>query len=752
VNLNRNDLVPTPHGLMPFVGDGAAVLEPDYMLGSNPDDAIDLRKLWSAAWRHRLLIVAVVGISLALGVLSLFLSHPVYEATASIEIENQPTKVLGTEDFQQVVSAQETDRLLQTQIDILHSKALAERVVADLNLAKNSEFAGAQSSGRVSESAETRAAGAVQKGLVVSLPHNTRVVPVSFESTDPALAARIANAYVDNLISGNLQRHFDTSAYAKEFLQNQLEITKARLEQSEQALLTYARSVGIVDPNAGAGDQGAGAPATGPRSLTTANLIDLNQSLAQAKANRIQAEGRWREAAGTPLMNLPDVLSNPAIQQMTQKRAELQSEYQEQLQHRKADYPAVQQAAAAIRELDSQIATLAGSIRNSIHNQYVTAQEQESQLSSTVGQLKGATLAEQQLGIRYNILKREVDTNRELYDGLLQRYKEVSAEAGVTSNNISVIDRAETPLLPVSPRPLVNLSIAALLGALIAFLVVAALEIFYDGIRTPEEVEARFGVPLLGHTPMLHSARDTVAELTDPESPVAEAYQTVRASLELSSEAGTPKTLLVTSSRAGEGKSTTALAMARDAALSGRSVLLIDADMRRPSLHKLLGTSKEPGLSNFLTQQLSAESIVQQTDIPGLSFVASGPKPPNPAELVSGGAIRTLLTYLGSKYDQIIIDSPPVLGLADAPRLASIVDATVLVIEANTAPRGTVQNALKRLAAAKADIVGAVLSKFDWRKADPGTAYGAEQYYSYGADEDVAPLIEPIRNVQIAPE
>ncbi|HEX5258798.1 MAG TPA: polysaccharide biosynthesis tyrosine autokinase [Sphingomicrobium sp.] len=750
MNLNRNDLVPAPHGLMQFVGDGAAVLEPEYALGPNPNDAIDLRKLWSAAWRHRLLILAVLGISLALGVLSLFLSHPIYQATASIEIENQPTKVLGTEDFQQIVSAQETDRLLQTQIDILHSRALAERVVADLNLARNSEFAGAQPSGRVSESAETRATGAVQKGLVVSLPHNTRVVPVSFESTDPALAARIANAYVDNLISGNLQRHFDTSAYAKEFLQNQLEITKARLEQSEQALLTYARSVGIVDPNAGAGEQGA--PATGPRSLTTANLIDLNQSLAQAQANRIQAEGRWHEAAGTPLMNLPDVLSNPAIQQMTQKRAELQADYQEQLQHRKADYPAVQQAAAAIKELDSQIAALASSIRNSIHNQYVTAQQQESQLSSTVGQLKGATLAEQQLGIRYNILKREVDTNRELYDGLLQRYKEVSAEAGVTSNNISIIDRAETPLLPVSPRPLVNLSIAALLGALIAFLVVAALEIFYDGIRTPEEVEARFGVPLLGHTPMLASARNAVAELTDPESPVAEAYQTVRASLELSSEAGTPKTLLVTSSRAGEGKSTTALAMARDAALSGRSVLLIDADMRRPSLHKLLGTSKEPGLSNFLTQQMAAESIVQQTDIPGLSFVASGPKPPSPAELVSGGAIRTLLTYLSSKYDQIIIDSPPVLGLADAPRLASIVDATVLVIEANTAPRGTVQNALKRLAAAKADIVGAVLSKFDWRKADPGTAYRAEQYYSYGADEDVAPLIEPIRNVQIAPE
>jgi polysaccharide biosynthesis transport protein len=747
VNLNRNNLVPATDRSVALVGDGA-VLEPEYLLGPNGDDAIDLRKIWSAAWRHRLLICAIVGISLALGVLSLFLSHPVYRATASIEIENQPTKVLGTEEYQQISSAQETDRLLQTQIDILHSRALAERVVSDLNLAKNSQFASARQPGHNSESAETRAAAAVQGGLIVSLPHNSRVVPVSFESTNPTLAATIANTYVDNLISGNLQRHFDTSAYAKEFLQNQLELTKGRLEQSEQALLSYARSVGIVDPNAGPGEQGASP--TGPRSLTSANLVDLNQSLAQAKANRIQAEGRWREAAATPVMNLPDVLSNPAIQQMTQKRAELQSEYQQELQHRKPDHPAVQQAAAAIKELDGQISALANSIRNSIHNQYVTAQQQESQLSSTVGQLKGATLAEQQLGIRYNILKREVDTNRELYDGLLQRYKEVSAQSGVTTNNISIIDRAETPLFPVSPRPLVNLTIAGLLGALISFLAVAAIEIFYDGIRTPDEVEARFGVPLLGHTPMLGSSSSAVDELTDPESAVAEAYQTVRASLELSSESGTPKTLLVTSSRAGEGKSTTALAMARDAALSGRSVLLIDADMRRPSLHKLLGKSKEPGLTNFLTQQLSAEGIIQKTDVPGLSFVAAGPKPPSPAELVSGGAIRTLLTYLSSKYDQIIIDSPPVLGLADAPRLASIVDATVLVIEANTAPRGTVQNAMKRLAAARADIVGAVLSKFDWRKADPGTAYSAQQYYYYREREDVTPLIEPVHDVQIA--
>lgn len=571
---------------------------------------------------------------------------------------------------------------------------------------------------------------ALRENLVVSLPRTTRVVPVSFDSSDPTLAAQIANRYVQNLIAGNLQRHFDTSKYSKEFLQNQLQVTKARLEQSERALLDYARSVGLVDPSAGGGDPNSMSN-NAPRSLTSANLIDLNQSLAQARAARIQAEGRWSAAQATPTMSLPEVLGNPAIQQMTQRRAELQSNYEQELQRRMPDHPSVKQAAAAIRELDRQINALASGIRSSIRNQYDITRRQEAQLSGTVGQLKGATLAEQQLGIRYNILKREVETNRELYNGLLQRFKEVSAELGVTSNNISIVDRAEAPLLPISPRPFVNLTLALLLGMVIAGAAVFVREMFQDGVRTPDEVEGRFGLPLLGHVPRIAGDAVTMSEMSDPGSLVSEAYQTIRTSLELSTEAGTPKTMLITSSRSGEGKSTSALVMARDAARAGRKVLLIDADMRRPSLHQALGVSKNPGLSSFLTQQLAAEAVILETDTPGLSFMPSGPRPPNPAELVSGMAIRTLLKYLSKRFDQIIIDGPPVLGLADAPRLASIVDATMLVIEANRSQRGAIEGAIRRLAAARAHLIGAVLVKFDISKADFGSSYLLD-YYGYG--------------------
>ena len=728
---NQFGLVPSRGGL-PMVPSDASLLRPEFLYEPERTNEIDLKKIWSVLWRNRLLILSIIAVSLVLGVLSLFLVSPTYRASASVEIEDQPTKVLGTEDFQQV-DDRDPDRLLQTQIDILKSRALAERVANGLNLASNDRFLVAQGISPKPATRQEQIIGTLQNHLLVSLPRNSRVVPISFDSHSPAVAAMVANAYAENLIAGNLQRHYDTSSYSKEFLQNQLTLTKARLEKSEEALLSYARSVGLVDPSAGGGDPGS-PNNNAPRSLTSANLIDLNQSLAQAQASRIQAEGRWREAQATPAMSLPDVLSNPAIQQMTQKRAELQSDYQEQLQHRKPDHPAVQQAAAALKELDGQIASLANSIRNSIHNQYVTAQQQESQLQATVGQLKGATLAEQSLGIRYNILKREVDTNRQLYDGLLQRYKEVSAEAGVTSNNISVIDRADPPLLPVSPNPFLNMSLALFGGLIIAFGAVAALEVFHDGVRGPDEVETRFGTPLLGVVPRLVGGGASDA-LDQPGSQISEAYQTVRASVELSTEGGAPRTMLITSCREGEGKTTTAIAMARDAAAAGAKVILIDADMRRPSVHTVLNIPKTPGLSNLLTQSLSADSVIRETDMPGLFVMPAGPKPPSPAELLSGAGFRALLTYLKEHYDQVIIDSPPVLGLADAPRLSAAVDGTMIVIEANRSQRGAIDAALRRLTAARARIIGAVLVKFDPKKADVGANYMLG-YYAYGEDED----------------
>lgn len=710
-------------------------LTPEFLYEPAAADTIDLRKIWSAVRRHKIMILCILAVSLALAVLSLFLMSPTFRATASLEIANQPIKVLGTEDFQPVNGAQEADRLLQTQIDILKSRQLAERVADGLNLAANDEFLKSEDIKPKAGIEREQVIKALRDNLQVSLPRNSRVVPVAFESSDSRLSAVIANSYAENLIAANLQRHFDASRYSKDFLQNQLTVTKARLEQSEQALLDYAKSVGIVDPSAGGGDPDS-ATNNAPRSLTSANLIDINQSLAQARANRIQAEGRWREAQSTPLMSLPDVLTNPAIQQMSQRRAELEANYQQELQRRQADHPAVKQAAAAIRELDRQITTLASGIRNSIRNQYETARSQESQMSGAVGQLKGATMAEQQLGIRYNILRREVQTNRELYNGLLQRYKEVSAESGVTSNNISIIDRAVPPLLPVSPVPLINIALALLIGLAVSAAAVAALEMFSDGVRSPEEVESRFGLALLGAVPRLPKNESVDLALEDGRSNVSEAYQSVRAAVELSKTGGMPRTIAVTSCREGEGKTTTALALAKDCAATGRKVLLIDADMRRPSLHKHLSLANNSGLSSVLTQdQLVLKTAIIDTPFANLKVMPSGPRPPRPAELLSGAAFRSLLAYLGDQYDQIIVDCPPVLGLADTPQIASVVEGTIMVIEANRSQRGAIAAATRRLLNANANLLGSVLTKFDPKRADVGAAYMLD-YYAYGDDKE----------------
>jgi polysaccharide biosynthesis transport protein len=722
---------PPPYGRQVALIPDEPALTREFTYPEEPEGLIDLRLIWSAAYRNRYLVLIVLAVALALGVLSLLIMDPTYRAAASVEIDQQPVKVLGTEDSEPFGSTQEADRMLQTQVDVLHSRALAERVSNSLNLAANDNFLRAMGVKPIPGARQNLVISALMANLGATLPRATRVVPITFDSKNPIVAADVANSYAENLISGNLQRRFDTSSYSKKFLEGQLALTKARLENSERALLTYARSVGLVDPSAGInpGNQADGAGDT--KSLTTANLVQLNNALAASRAARMEAQGRWDQARATPLMSLPDVLGNAAIQQLTQKRAEAQAEYQQELQHRKPDHPQVQQAAAQLKELDQQIATLAASIRESIHNQYEVASKQEAAISASVAQLKGATLAEQGLGIQYNILKREVDTNRQMYDGLLQRYKEVNAEAGVTSNNISLVDRAIPPPAPISPNPVVNMGLAAIAGLVVAFLLIALREMFYNGVRAPDEVEQRFGLALLGTIPRLASRGGAERALLDPRSQVSEAYQSVLASMQLSSESGTPKTLLVTSSREQEGKSTTALALARDLARSGKAVLLIDADLRRPSLHSTLGLPKEPGLTNLLTQESQTFSGIQESDTDGLHVMTAGPQPPNPAELLSGTRFANLVSSLAEHYDNVIIDGPPVLGLADAPHISAVVDGTLVVIEANRSHRGAVKAALQRLATARARIVGAVLAKFDPSKADFGSAYMLS-YYSYG--------------------
>ncbi|CAN5617339.1 N/A [soil metagenome] len=720
-----------------IMGAGAPGQDEPFLLENELTPAFDLRAIWSTIYRNRLVMLGIVIGAILLGIVSILVMPRVYQARASVQIDQQVAKVLGTEDADPVVSGVEADRFLQTQVDVLNSRAMAKRVSDSLGLAANDNFL-KQMSGTTGLLAVDPAAGTrlervldtLQKNLTVDLPRNSRVVGIVFRSRDPALAAQIANSYSTNFIEGNIQRKFSTSAYSRRFLTEQLGLVKARLEASERALIAYARSARLIDASAGAPRQ-VGA-AAGPRSLVTANLVDLNSAFAESEANRLRAEQRWEQARATPLMALPDVLTNEAVQRLTQKQAESIASLNE-LRHRlKPDHPTVIQAVAELNALENQTRLIAENVRNSIKNQYLTAERQHRAIAQEVASLKNATLSEQDRGVQYNILQREVDTNRQLYESMLQRFKEVSAQAGITTNNVAIVDTAEAPRRPTSPRPLLNLLLSVIAGFALALLYVFGRDYLDDAIRDPLDVEEKLNLPLLGVVPE-HPRGAPLEALSDPKSDIAEAYHSIRTSIELSSNRGVPRSILVTGGGKSEGKSTTSYALAMDFAALGKRVVLIDADLRRPSLHRLIRNRQtDKGLSTVLAKLNPIAAALVTTEHPNLMFMPSGPLPPDPAMLFAGSALADLLSQLARDCDIVMIDGPPVLALADATQLAAAAQATIFVVEAGGAHLGQARNAVMRLSRAGANIIGSVVTKYNARKLGYGDSYN---YYRYRYDE-----------------
>lgn len=694
------------------------------------EPAIDLRAIWGAVVRNRWIIAAILALCLLGGIAASMLTVPQYRASASVQIDQRAAKVLGTEDEEVGGSSAEADRYLQTQVDVIKSRALAIQVAEAQKLYGSDGFLSAVGIERTPESTpdQLRLAvlGALQTNLSVDLPRNSRVVTVSFASRSAGISADVANAFVREYINSSLQRRFDQSVYARRFLSEQLAQAKARLAQSELDANAYARAKGLIDTSeaAPAGTQGGG----GQRSLTTSDLVQLNQAYTTARAARLQAQQRYERARSTALTSLPEVLDNEAVQQLSRQRAELEASYQQERQRHKEDYPSVRQSQAAMQAIDQQIGRIGTSVLNSLRYAYQAAADEEQAFAQSIDELKRATLSEQDRSVQFNILRRESDTNRQLYDALLQRFREVSAASGATNNNIAVIDQAEPPTAPFAPRPALNLALAALLGLAVSGAVVFAREHFDDAIREPTDTEKKLGLPLLGLLP--RASEDPMTELASPRSPLAEAAQALRTSLELSAPDGMPNSVLMTSSRQGEGKSTTSVLIALMLAQAGKRVLLVDADLRKPSLHEYLGLQNTVGLSTVLAGQSTLEGAVQRSDTPGLSLVTSGPMSPNPAQLLAAPQLAELVNVWTRHYDRVIIDAPPVLGLADAPLLASIAKAVIFVVEADRAHRGGAKAALKRLGSVRAVMLGAVLTKMSTRTDADGYAY-----YGYGTQK-----------------
>lgn len=729
----------------PAVGFGDAVFD-DAQAAPWADEtqeasAFDLAAYWRLALKHRILILGCFLGALAIGAALTLLMTPIYTATTTLQIDREATRVIAAEDVTPRENMVMGEEFFQTQYGLLRSRSLAERVVESLGLASSDQALAALGvepparTGTAAAQAERRRAlalEALQNGLGVTPVRGSRLVAVSFDNPDPVMAARVANAFAENFIQSNLDRKFESSAYAREFLEEQIAQTKGRLEEAERQLVAYAANQQIINVGSDEGGQSEGGAT---QSLASNNLVALNSALAEARAARVAAEERWRSARSTPLMTLPEVLQNPSIQRLTEQRAQLDSEYQQKLSVYQEDYPEMVRLRAQITEVDGQIQALAANIRSSIQSQYVIAANQERSLQGQVNGLKGDVLDLRDRSIQYNILQRELDTTRTLYESLLQRYKEVAVTGDVVANNISIVDSARPPARPSKPDLLINLALAALFGLGLGVIAALVLEALDETVATPDDVEKKLGVPVLGVVPLLDKGQTTGAALADIRSGFSEAYYSLRTALQFSTPDGAPGSLLVTSARPAEGKSTTAYAVALNLARVGKRVLLIDGDLRNPSMHRVVGVENERGMSNLLSGSADVQSVVQRTRQENLFFIPCGPLPPNPAELWGSDRLRQFLAEARNNFDHVVVDGPPVLGFADSPLLAASVGGVLFVLESRGTRRGQARGALKRLRVGRAHLLGAVLTKFNAKT----TSYGGYDYaydYNYGADNE----------------
>ena len=695
-----------------------------------------IRQIVAIARRNLWLILAIVATFLIAAAAITMLQTPKYTARASVEIAYRSDQVLGEQLDSSSASSQESDswdadRFLNTQLKILQSQSLAERVAQRLNLYSDPRFFSAMmikpEDFRSGDERKRGVIEALQDNFQANMPVDTRMAQIAFTSTDPKMSATIANAFATEFIQANLQRRFDSSSYARNFVQEQLNDARARLEGSEQKLNSYAREAGLIRTR-DASANGEGANAASVNSVTSSSLMQLNQAANDAQARRVAAEAHWNAERAQPLLSSPAALASPTVQTLLSRRSDIQAQLDSARDRYLGDHPTIQMLTSQLNDINQQLTSAATEARNSVRAEFVAAQAAEQTLRARVGQLEAATLQEQDRSVRYNTLAREADTNRSIYDGLLQRYRELNASAGITASNISVIDQADPPAEPSSPNPLLNLAIALILGMVTAAAVVYVKDQLDDRIRVPEEVEQKVGVPLLGVVPQA-GGEDPVAALRDPKSMLAESYSALRSSLLYSTRTGLPQLMLVTSAQPSEGKSTTSFAVARSLALVGKKTLLIDADLRRPSIHRQANIANKAGLSDLLIGDKTIDEVLVPGEVPGLSIIPSGPIPPSPAELLSSPRLVSLLNQLRERFDFIAIDSAPVLGLADSPGLSALADGVLLVIEANRGRGGQLKGAVRRLRLMKPTILGAVLTKFDPDAA--GNAYSTYYQYDY---------------------
>ena len=716
------------------------MVEPNVEAVETEEFQLDLRQYIDTIVRRRWAVVGFFVFTVALVTLFTLRQPKIYQATSTVIIDSQAPQVLG-QQVQDVVdvgsgSMWMSKEYYQTQFNIIRSRSLAEKVVAMLGLDHDDKFLGLDKikdpALREKMRAHANPVAMVQGGVSVEPVRDSRVVSIRFTSRDPETAARICNAVVEAYLQQNVDRKVEISRSAATWLQDQLKTLQGQLRQSEVQLYTYKRDNDLVDSSF-----------ESKQTLSQQKLASITSALNQVQQHKAELEAKVaaihvavKSKDPLALESLPEVEKSPEITALRSKLLEAQVQ-QGQLEVRYGpDYPKLQQSRDKVSALHDALVKEQKRVVDASLNDYKIVAATEVNLIALLEQAKKDSFDVNKKEMDYKHLAREEENNQRLYDLVLKRLKEIDLSGINTANNVYKLDSALVPFGPIKPRVPTNIALGAVLGLLGGLGLAFFLEYQDSTIATQEEVERVLGVSMLGLLPTIKAgahADSTTRDLfvqQSPKSSVAECSRIIRTNLNFLSSERPLKRILVTSAGPQEGKTTSLVSVGITIAQSGKKLLLLDTDLRRPRLHRSFSLSNERGLTTLIAEGGDAMSAVQKTSVPGLFVLPAGPIPPNPAELLHTERFGAILAELGEQFDQVMLDSPPVGAVSDALVLSGYVDGVMLVLKAFQTDRALCRQTLRALRDVKARLLGAVLNNVDLDKRQYGYYQG--YYYGYG--------------------
>jgi polysaccharide biosynthesis transport protein len=741
--------------LAPAPGPGPRGGYPDVIVQGGGQDEPHLLDYVKVLYKRRWVAGTAFTVVFLLVTVYTFTATPVYEATTKLLIESDNPNIVS---FQEVINEQAAKLdYYQTQYNVLQSRSLARRTIHSLKLAEREEFGAEPAEPKFSvmasvggaltaltdtvasgfsrkdkhpdseetlipgideTDAESRAIDAFAARLKVAPVRNSRIVDVRFRSTDPVLAASVVNTLARGYIEQNLEYKFMSSKEATDWLGERLGEQRREVEKAEVALQRYKETndaIALEDR----------------QNIYVQKLSDLNAAVTRAKTERLEREALYNQLRGiqsnsAALDTFPAILANPFIQQLKAEVSDFQRQAAAMGERLGERHPDMVKLRTSLQTAEAKLQGEIGKVVQSVRNQYLAAQTQERSLVAALESQKREALSMNRKGIEYGVLAREVESTRQIYDSLLQRARETGVSAELKTSNIRVVDAAERPRDPASPRRGLNMLLALFGGGFLGIGLAFFFEYLDNRIKTPDEIKAHLGLPPLGMLPAIEM-KDGVYPLISNGLPpkFVEAFRGVRTNVIFGSAEEGSRSLLVTSTGPGEGKTMCASNLAVSLAQTGQRVLLIDADMRKPKVHEAFGAKQEPGLSNLLVGDAKASECVRKSKTSGLWLLPSGKTPPNPAELLGSQRFRDFHQSLKEHFEWIVIDSPPVMAVIDAAVIGHLASGVVFVVGAEMTSRHNAKHALDQLENARAKFVGGVLNKVEIEK----NAYYYSQYY-----------------------